>query len=92
MKLKLTEPPKPVEYISEDPSPLLAAVIAWYEGLDDEQKRQVNKVVDRINEIMRDRRDGRKIPFGTLASLELLGAYIALDQGWLNRKLRGLQR
>lgn len=60
---------------------LQQAVKAWYDGLDDAMKREVEAAVQAISATMRSKCPG---PFGVGSALELLAALIAFDQGWLS--------
>lgn len=59
---------------------LQQAVKAWYDGLDDEKKREVEAAVVQLAAAMRQR---CPTVFGVGSALELLAAVIAFEEGWL---------
>lgn len=59
---------------------LQQAAKAWYEGLDEETRREVEAICVDIAGVMKQE---CSTPFGVGSALELLAALIAFDQGWL---------
>lgn len=61
------------------PSPLLAAMLEWYRSLPLEQQQEVERSVEALKHAVDER--GR-VQFGVSSALELIGAGIAIKEGW----------
>lgn len=68
-----------LDYKSSQPAPVQAAMLEWYEGLEEGDKRTVDGMVLKIKSEVQSR---RSIPFGAAQGLELLGVIIALQMHW----------
>jgi hypothetical protein len=67
-----------------NPSPLLEAMLEWYNGLDEvdqyETEQTVMNIIHRI-------KYGTGQPFGPAAALELMGCLIAVECEWISPSL-----
>lgn len=64
---------------------LLTATVDWYQSTDENTKEIILDQIIKLMDMLGERADLRNINrnFGPLSALELLGAAIAVDRGWL---------
>ncbi len=62
------------------PTPVHAAIMEWYDGLEEGDKATVDSMVLAIRAAVQGR--GVPVGFGPAQAMELLGVIVALEMGW----------
>lgn len=67
---------------------LFLAVFEWYQGLEEAEKQQVDSMVIVIMQNVKIRNGGAKAFLGEQSALEVLGAILAVENGWIKAEGR----